>query len=256
MLALFAINIVFIISGAILQSCTNDDLMESNIFDEKVKYSLNKISNISIVNRNINLSKNSNELTEIFLLKNSFTDINLTKNEVSSFDDLLHVSREEGVLISDKNYKDYEVVDSYLIDERLIKDSFKPAVSEAKNIINSYGVSETEIQQILNETGATEEHLVPVIMMFNSVNNNSSIALNNSVNLFITNSYAQGFDSDKALDCAIAAVGLNLFDIARNITETGFKTALKAALRGVATKFLGPIGIAITVAEWAWCYSH
>lgn len=168
----------------------------------------------------------------------------------------MHISREENFIVIDKIYSDTEVVDSFLIDETLIKEALKPSVIEAKNIIYSNGINEIEIQQILNETGAKEEDLIPVILLFNSVNKNNSLGYNNSFNIFVGDSYAQGFDTDKAINCAIAAVGLNLFDIARNIGETGFKAALKAALKGIGTKFLGSIGIAITVAEWGWCYSH
>lgn len=261
LIALLVINLLFIGFISLIQACTSEDLdYEEKKFNEKIENSIDEISGINITNKKNYSAKSNNELENIYILSNELNyKLNLRSREnLQTFDDLINLSREEDVIISDRIQNDCEIVETFLIDEQIVLDALSPAITEAKNIIRNQGISDQELNQILIETGASEEDLVPVIMLFNSANNNgyNNLAFNNSLNLFVGNSYAQQFNLTKAKDCAIVALGLNLFDIARNIGETGFKAALKAALRGVGTKFLGPIGIAITIAEWAWCYGH
>jgi hypothetical protein len=258
--ALLFLNIAIVFILSVFQSCSEgESFQQEGKFNETLNISIGQISNINLTKTN-NVSSKSKLNDNLFLLKKSSNKSQTSSiNELVTFDDAIAISVTEDFTLSNKPVPDYEIIDSFTIDEDKIIEALEPSVIEAKNVIKQNGISEEEINQILIETGATKEHLIPAIMLLNSIEN-SSIGNNaSSFNLFVNSSFAQGsppkFDMEKAKGCAIAALGLNLVDIARNITETGFKTALKATLKGVATKFMGPIGIAITVAEWAICYN-
>ena len=59
------------------------------------------------------------------------------------------------------------------------------------------------------------------------------------------------------MDCAIEALGLNLgFGTLHDLAQEGLELTAKKFLKKVALRLLGPIGVAITVAEYAWCLKN
>lgn len=71
----------------------------------------------------------------------------------------------------------------------------------------------------------------------------------------LSNVQTEGIDWGRAMACAGNAIGFNAIDVLRNAAETGTRVAIKTLIKTVATRLLGPIGIAFTVAEWSICYA-
>ncbi len=126
--------------------------------------------------------------------------------------------------------------ESYLkgLTEEEAINSLAPITNATMRVLQSYGISESEIS---DEFGSIDDPRLALVGI-------SIVAANGD------------FDMDKAIDCLVEALGLNVFDAIREVGEVGTKKALIKIVRGVASRFLGPIGMAITVAEWAWCYGR
>lgn len=257
--ALFLFNLVLVSNVSLIQSCTeNEDLIKEKKFDKTLENSLNKISKIKITNINKSLSKSSSNLNYIYVLASEINkDYNLNEsNKIGDFNNLLDVSMENDLILSESPDSNLELVETFTMDENLVKEALNPSIAEAKNIIRSNGITDDEINQFLLESGASEEDLVPVVMLVNSIDKGSLAKSQTNSSLFINSVYAQqDFDWDKARTCAIAALGLNVWDIVRGASVQGFKAAFKVALKAIGPRFLGPIGVAITVAEWGICYN-
>lgn len=106
------------------------------------------------------------------------------------------------------------------------------------------GVGLTE-EEIENEMGADNVNLILVAMATLNIENNPYSKFEN-----------HSSSEERELGCLIEALGLNAFDAIRSGLESGVKIAAKSLLKNIAKRLLGPIGVAITVAEFAWCMSR
>ena len=61
---------------------------------------------------------------------------------------------------------------------------------------------------------------------------------------------------EKWFDCALEALGVNLFGNLREIMEAGGEKAAKQILGKIARRFLGPWGVALMIGEFAWCMAR
>lgn len=139
--------------------------------------------------------------------------------------DLVEVLNEKGV----NNISDLSESES--------KQLFQPIANSTVDILVShYGFNYDELKE---EFG--EELNDPGIVMFGT-------------SMIVTTSHK--FDSGKAIECAAEALGLNVFDAIRNIGGEVTKKVAIEAIKKVGVRVLGPIGFAITFAEWAWCYGR
>lgn len=128
------------------------------------------------------------------------------------------------------------------------------SVSSAKNYLRQKGYSDTDISEIVD--GGKEENLIPLVIGLIEADNeqSNSTVLNDFNQLFGNSLHAQSWGS--IVGCAIASTGLDVFNDLRSLQGKEKKVRnkiLKRAFRKIAAKFLGPIGIAITVIEFGTC---
>ena len=111
-------------------------------------------------------------------------------------------------------------------------------VKESKQWLYSRGMSETDIQEMLTEEGATESELIPFALGYME-----------SDNILLTR-----VDWYQVVDCGLYALG---FDFTGFMFTSGFKTrgkvAIMRAFKCVAQKALDPAGGAIAVIAFAGC---
>ncbi len=238
----------FTMISLLILACQNEnESVKQNNFQDSLDLTVQKLHILNIEKDESFFSKR--ESKTLYLSHENDVIINDTNflESINTIQNLISSAKENNLDIKESIDADDIVLEDYYISEEEILETLQPSIQQAKEILYTKGYTEIEIQDLLTETNTEEAHLIPTIML---------LTASDKEDRFLLNQYQGKFDVDKAIDCAIAAVGLNLFDIVRNVSEEGFKAALKATLRGIGTKFLGPIGVAITVAEWAVCYAY
>src|SRR5690606_14219635 len=115
------------------------------------------------------------------------------------------------------------IPESFESEERALE-YLNPIANETKRILIEYGITDEEIIEELGSINDPKLSLVGI----------GIITINTG-----------DFDMDKAIYCLIEALGLDVFDAVREVGEVGTKKAFVKILKGVATRVLGPIGIAI-----------
>jgi len=130
-----------------------------------------------------------------------------------------------------------------------------PLLEKSKELLALYGVDD---QQILEELGDVNyvRLIVLAVGAMSYEESQGSLSSTNGMNVFLGNRlYAQ--TDNPYVDCAIQALGLNLgFGTLHDLAEEGLEKTVKKFLKKVAWRVLGPIGVAITVAEYAWCLNN
>jgi len=154
--------------------------------------------------------------------------------EILSEESLRIQSYLEDQQISLDNYEKYG------LKKQEISTQLQPLLESSYSYLKGVGLSDEEISQSI---GINDLNLI-IVGIGTLVHDNSPEGKNIS-------SYRS-----RELNCLIEALGLNAFDMLREGFKTGAKLAAKTMLKSVAKRLLGPIGVAITVAEFAWCMSR
>ena len=133
-----------------------------------------------------------------------------------------------------------------------IVESLKPLVEGTKELLLAYDIGSNELSEDFEDLNDPKIALVGLFALaLESEESNETVM--NFTSAFIPSAYAADPPST-AVQCAVEAIGL---DIIYAVVSEGFEKAakkgLKKAIRKVAEKFLGPVGIGIAVAEFAWC---
>lgn len=172
-------------------------------------------------------------------------DINVAK---SVLDDEIPYDPE---LHSDQNYIQLEnlVIDLFdnlneensetlsLMSDNEAKELFRPVAESTVNLlISHYGFSYEELEYEFE--GNMEDP--GIILLGTSIVTSTSFK----------------WDPAKAAGCAAETLGLNIFDALRNLGGEVTKKVAIQAIKKIGVRALGPVGFAITFAEWAWCYSR
>lgn len=114
---------------------------------------------------------------------------------------------------------------------------------------------------MLSEEGAQEEDLVPVVMSLLALDEQeNNLASNNlvSYNFFFNSAHAYqgGIDWGEVGNCA-AALGINAITSFASLQGSGSdrwkRKAITKLIGKVASRFLGPVGVAITIGSFALC---
>ncbi len=134
-----------------------------------------------------------------------------------------------------------------------ITNSLAPLIIESKEYLYSKGFTEQDIQQMIAEEGAAEIDLIPFVMALTSVENMQPTVKRRSG--FLVNSLAaRTITWSDAAACAVAALLGDFAGFAYGSTASVWSVgAMKAAFKAVAKKALGPVGVAIAVAEFGLC---
>lgn len=270
MFGIFMIKLVVLSVILIYQSCQDSETFEvqqtSNRFINSMLSSSKKLEAVEVKNYDYyilqsasDVRTNENDLSPVITIK---ANPNEDVEDSPTFDKLTELIN-SGVLIPDEEEEceaedENNICHVVYVNENEVIQSLNPAIIQAKDYLNSKGLNESEIIEILE--GEDESLLIPIVMGMTTVDLESgSYSSRMNINLLGSSLYAQNtqelVDVDKAVNCAIAALGLDIFDAFREIGEQGLKKALKSLVKTVGKRLLGPISVAIFVAEWALCYA-
>lgn len=163
---------------------------------------------------------------------------------------ILNIMRTTGAeisLINDGTYTHYLTISE---DESSL--SLNSLVLDSKAYLYSKGFSESDIQTMLKENNADESALVPfVIALTEEEEYQQSNPANNG-----NSSSDDAVDWDRAGRCSLHALGVDILTgLAQSSAKVWSKAAIKAAFKTLASKIVGPVGVAIFVIDFTLCYT-
>jgi len=144
--------------------------------------------------------------------------------------------------------------DVILISEAKTSASLASMVIQSKQYLYSLGMTDDDIQQMLQEENADESTLVPFTLALIEHDNSCYYAqVRNDHFSLIPCAYA-AVDWKQVGQCSLHAIGADIFfGLGTSLTKTWTKAAIKKAFKVAAEKIVGPVGVAITVVDFALC---
>lgn len=253
MFAIFTIKLVLVGILFLIQSCQNDNL-DLNL---KKKSQEELLASLELTKQNVNSIEvkriNNNQLNKNDLVAYDLEEVNTLSNLFELLDrENLTFSYNELNSTINFNHLNSEVI--YKIPEKEIINYLNPNIPLAKNFLNTLGLSNEDISQVLKETGSLESSLIPFAMSLAEFGDFDNSVSYNFSNFLINSAHAQtGRD---VVRCALTALGADLFYAlgTQDATKWG-KKALRKLMARVLPRFLGPIGVAITVGTFVVCMS-
>jgi hypothetical protein len=135
------------------------------------------------------------------------------------------------------------------VEQEAIRNALQPLVVEAKNYLYSKGVSEQQIVEMLKEEGSEEIDLIPFVKTLTAVEEGQYAV--NDIELPLIN---QVHALPHYLECAIEALGFDaIYALGHSGASSWSWSTMKSVFKGVAKRFLGPIGVAIAVVSFTTC---
>lgn len=286
--AIFTIKLLIFGTIFIIQSCSEEDNIPSlevtnakNSFLESLQESRTNLSNAKIISsKEFHSSSSFNQkstdvtLTKVDLIKTNPTD----EIDVNDFGDLTYYINKKWVSLKPTkdnndvsndgtqdegdctNVNGEEICLSVNINESQVKKYLDPAIQAAKDYLYEKGFTDLEIENdIFSEWDGSEEHLVPFVMYLVEfeVEDPSASSLKFR-DVFFNSAYAQStkikLTADEVWDCAKDAVGIGFVSAVamHGAKKLGIKILTKAFTKFVS-KFAGPVGAAIMVADFGFC---
>ncbi len=136
--------------------------------------------------------------------------------------------------------------------EKLVE-KLEPSLQAAKNYLYSRGFSQQELTNMINEENGQEIDLIPFVMALVTIEDDSRTAIGFS-ELFFNSAYAGDVTWKDYARCAMVAIGADvLWSLGGSSAKTWSKSAMRKAFKIVAKRFLGPIGVAISVVTFGVC---
>jgi len=145
------------------------------------------------------------------------------------------------------------IEDVILISESKISASMAAMIKQSKQYLNSLGMSDCDIQQMLEDENADESILVPFVLSLIEHDNNCYYAWqkNNKLSL-IPHAYAMEWG--QVGHCALNAIGADIFfGLGNSMAKAWTKAAMKKAFKAAAERVIGPVGVAIAIIDFAIC---
>lgn len=265
-LVLFGLNLLLILSVFTIQACNTDfDLQKNHVKDNSmIKMSLNEsinlLNQISIINHNSNSLKKGNEK---FRGKNEFetteTYYLYSSNDISLPDYSTDIQNLNHFFYLRHNYdlqyfnqlKEQNLVAAYELPVQPILDALQPAVNASKQFFYDRGFNEQDIIEMLD--GEHEAALIPTVMEVTE--NESNYGLQGSLTFFGTSAYARGDFRDCFEEATGIAAGVALIGALTSATidKSLVKKLVKEAVKKIGGRALGGIGLAMVVADIAYC---
>jgi len=137
--------------------------------------------------------------------------------------------------------------------EEKVKLKVAPLVSGTKKLLGVYGITDEDFSESFEDIEDSRIVLLglAILSVHDEVGKKTAM---NFAGMFMTSAYAQ--DVGDTIACAGAALGFDVFNEIRAAVASGKKIekkVFKKAIKTVAKRLLGPIGVAMTVAEFAAC---
>lgn len=215
-----------------ITSFMNSAIVSSDSVKNQITKSITTPHNVPIRELYIDLSV-TDEPIVLDSIKTPLQILNLVKKtgaEISLIDDgtfthSLSISEEESLL------------------------ALNPLIQESKIYLYNKGFTESEIQQMLKENDVDESALVPFVLLLTEEEEYQKSILLDPSSLMTRN-----VDLNRAGRCAINALFDALAGFAQSTAKTWSKAVLKTVFKTVATKMVGPVGVAIAVIDFSLCY--
>ena len=263
-LVLFGLNLLLILSVFTIQACNTDfDLQKNHVKDNamirmSLNESINLLNQISIINHNSlkkgseNFrSKNEFETTETYYLYSS-NDISLPdySTDIQNLNHFFYLRHNYDLQYLNQ-LTEQNLVAAYDLPVQPILDALQPAVNASKQFFFDRGFNEQDIIEMLD--GEHEATLIPIVMEVTK--NESNYDLHGSLFLFGTSAYARGDFRDCFVEATGIAAGVALIGAlgAATIDKTLVMKLVKEAVKKIGGRTLGGIGLAMVVADIAYC---
>lgn len=206
-------------------------------------------------------SHNTTNLHEIKFSKNAEID----HNTISNYGDLIYSMsigeiRLNSLDISknDINYKEDNDIISLYVDESSIENSLIPLSEAAEAYLYSLDFSKNEIEDMMESNGAKKVDLIPLVALIIQ-SENTNYGSNNSFSSDKINhgKSIEEMNLELITSCAASAIGLDImYSLASELGKNNDKwkkKAIKKLIGKIASRALGPIGVAIAVSSFALC---
>lgn len=143
------------------------------------------------------------------------------------------------------------------IPETEVVNSLNPLLSEARVYLNSKGFTNSELDQMIIDSGAVETDLIPFAMVLASHESPVAATGFNFSQLLAQPVMAFDVTWKDYVRCGVVAIGADFVFSAGTSTNTVWsKAAMKKAFGAVAKRMLGPIGVAIAVVSFGVCITE
>lgn len=124
-------------------------------------------------------------------------------------------------------------------------------------VSNSLSKVSDATKELLRECGVEEQELIE---LFGNSNDERLALVGIALSQHLPNVIqTRGLEWDDYVDCAAEAVGVNVLTNLKSMYDSGqltrslMKKAALEVVKQVARRFVGPVGVAITVADFGWC---
>ena len=181
------------------------------------------------------------------------TDFEKRTIALRDFEDLFNKNKGKFLKIKDKHevlYKNSGLsINQKMIIEKESKDILKPLIDQTKKLLFAYGINEAILTEVYGDVDDSRQVLVGLAIL----SSEKQLLMNNAKS---QRSYKMA-KANPYLECAKEALGLNIgIGLLHDLGEEAIEKAVKTFLKKTAARLLGPVGLAITVAEYAWCLSN
>ena len=273
MVAIFTIKLVLFLAVFTFNACSSEDVEASDNnsaeFKNALDLSMSNVNNIGVFNTNGPMMRSLGSTKTLHLVNDNGQTFSNTDflNSVTDLQSLVSVQNDRHLTLTQTPLNTNDILATYTIDEQPIVDALQPTIQEARNyLIAEHNFTNQEIDQMIIDKNGTEDDLVPFVMILTSQEqtpNNNSVAFNKSINLFINSAFAQEVQQPNTITwtevgaCALAALGADiLVSLPGHSGGKLDKWKRKALLKlfgKVASRLLGPVGVAVAVISFGTC---
>jgi hypothetical protein len=255
---------ILFIGVLVFQSCKKDEVKYIDGAAEKFLSSVKKhssviksiqvnhvnkaISNYQSTNQTFNTQYNNNDEQFAYI---TFSDV--PTNPQFSYD----INGMANLIINYSGNLSFQPADSsftFLIPVSQVTNSLNPLIVESKLYLNSRGLTNADIDDMLAEEGGQEVDLIPFATGLAEYEKSGEGLIGyNYLNLIATSAYA----ARSVSDCIMIALGVDaIWALGGSNAKSWSKSAIKKAFGSVAKRFLGPVGVAITVTSFGLCMGN
>lgn len=144
----------------------------------------------------------------------------------------------------------------YVSEEKTLE-ALMPLIEQSKNYLYRKGFSDAEINEMLIENNASPAALIPLTLLLSEDEINAQSDKEDFVEGCM--SFTRGeITLTTVLTCAVSAIGLDIINILsaeynNSNANQWTKKAIKLLFKKVASKFLGPVSVAVVVVSFGVC---
>lgn len=135
-----------------------------------------------------------------------------------------------------------------------------PFLQESKNMLKEIGFTDSELKSYFGNENDTRIAIIGLIIFIqNKIHTDRTHLSSNQIFFQTVNAQSNWNDTDRIIKCALTALGVNFFasfgTLHGSAKDKWTKMAVKKLLGKVASRMLGPVGVAITIGSFVICMS-